>query len=516
MESIFNTQKNANVLKLVQDEIIRKYPILKEAAVGSRLKVTSNPTNKCPSPSALDSVTENKDDDQNDHFRDSIPASTPEVLFEGPKIERKLPFYFNEKLDIYATPSFGSENNLVPFTFQQTIIAQAIDQAKKASRIYKANQRVNNSLIEEQKSLSEQDKDPIISLRIPQYIPYLTSRNNYDIAKLAYNTSMLNSLASYSLGRSLIRSLPEAFADWVIHRSKPMPNDLLTSTFELIIVAKGFVDADDCEEEEEEIVEGEDRSSGDSKTLILSEEELEKEARILQKEEEAGLGVNSGTASTTEIPKAVKARVVRAKGSGKKKIILPREAVSETSTTSLPCSKLFWGGASSCVTYIPPSAASAVDDTIFGKKAYEKMIRIRGPEPYYVTTTIVIARLAHLYLNLKSLLSELTEELSKGNRKASSMDSQRDSTTSTSSEISDDAGQPKSERTEGDIEAGTGSNAVLPGNAGVENIEELRKCISLPTGGVFTPSVLFRDVPEVYNLLANSGIDFTVLDPHCQ
>ena len=30
-----------------------------------------------------------------------------------------------------------------------------------------------------------------------------------------------------------------------------MPNDLLTSTFELIIVAKGFVDADDCEEEEE-------------------------------------------------------------------------------------------------------------------------------------------------------------------------------------------------------------------------------------------------------------------------
>lgn len=125
------------------------------------------------------------------------------IKHPGPRVEKKTPYYFDKRINLFATPSYGADTYLMAHAFRAYILRE--------------NHRT-----------------------LPQYHSYLTTDNYYTATSSAFYGALFSSLAVNSFGRSIVRSFPEVLTDGVLNHKRPTPEQMAATSFKMIFIARGF------------------------------------------------------------------------------------------------------------------------------------------------------------------------------------------------------------------------------------------------------------------------------------
>jgi hypothetical protein len=292
----------------------------------------------------------------------------PTAKHPGPKVDKKTPYYFDSRLNSFATPSVGTEKHMVEHAFR--------------SFCYRNNQ-----------------------ILLPQYHPYSLSDDVSTATSNSFYSSLFSSMGKYSMGRSIVRRLPEVLTDGhTAIREQPTAEQLSSSTFQMTIIVKGLT----------EPVEDED---------------------IVHSDCDNDIDDSCESAVEPPVADAIPLRITK-------------DMVAKTSTVSVPCSGFFFAN--------PHKKSLAVDSSasnVSGFVPYEKWIIATGPEPSVTASTLLMVRLAQFFLRMRY----------------------------------------------GRID------------------EQQPICVNIHLsdgfGGVYSPAGIFHDNPFVYDLLADSGVNFEIFTP---
>lgn len=237
---------------------------------------------------------------------------TPIIKHPGSKIEKKNPYYFEKRINAFASPSRGAEVLMV----KHALTANCIQE----------NQTV-----------------------LPQYHSYVVSDNYIMTASVSFYSSLVSALATYGVGRSLIRYFPEILTDGLMNRERPTIEQIQSTSFEMLFVAKGFMKTVGSPSDSDH-----DLPNGSNMSDISDHDSLYSTRRVYMARDRAAVDINPGT---------------------------------------LPC------------TFFTPRSRSRsryIIGDVSSNTPFEKWIKIVGPDPYYSATTILAARLAQFYLSFKS------------------------------------------------------------------------------------------------------------------
>lgn len=240
----------------------------------------------------------------------------PVLKHPGAKVDKKIPYYYDDRVGSFATPSLGAETFLIPFAIRGHCL-----------RHHQTTQ--------------------------PQYHSYIASDNYLTINGIAMHSTMLQSMSSFSVGRSVVRSFPEVVTEGVMTRRLPTQEQLEATTFEMIFISKGFMKAVGTPYDSEVEDGGNENGAGDAHSLsdmsdVDSTSQLSRRGYIM-------------TADTSAV---------------------------DTNIGVLPCT--FFTRPRSRSRYIITDATM--------NTSVVKWIRVSGPDPYYHTSSILACRLIQLYL----------------------------------------------------------------------------------------------------------------------
>lgn len=259
----------------------------------------------------------------------------PSIKHPGAKVERKQPYYFDNRIGMFATPSLGAESHLVANAFR-------------------------SHCLREQQTTQ------------PQYHSYLASDNYLSTTGTAFYTAVLHSLGSYSMGRSLVRSFPEMLTDGLLNRRRPNAEQIAQTTFQMLFLTKGFLKTVGTPVD----------SDGDMPGGLVHSQSL------------------------SDISDLDSSRLSR-----RGYVMTSDRSVVDSNVGILPCTMLssssLGGGGSSSFTR-PRSRSRYIVTDMTTHTAVEKWLKVKGPDPYYTATTILVARLTHCYLQHKNEQAHLT------------------------------------------------------------------------------------------------------------
>ena len=132
----------------------------------------------------------------------------PKSKYIGPKLERNTSYYYDERLQKYAIPFMGADASVV-----------------------RSSQR-SIQLIEGEQVF-------------PQYSAYAVISDAYNLASTVIFGTMFTTLASFSLGRSLLLSFPGLATNGVFSHEGPTAKQLETASFSMHFFAKGYTSIDE-------------------------------------------------------------------------------------------------------------------------------------------------------------------------------------------------------------------------------------------------------------------------------
>lgn len=249
--------------------------------------------------------------------------STPSVSYPGPRIAKKSDSAFDKRVGKFIVPNFGPDNAIM-------------DQSMKTL-----------ALMTECTSW-------------PQYYSYIAMNNYYLATSTSFYSSLCNTLASFSAGRTLLRTFPGVFTDGVVSKQGPSDEQLNATTFQFQFIARGFA-----------VMEEESAAA------------VTEEQKLLRKTAALAAGENI----VTEQPDWVS----NPSGGGNTRTIIPRNDLNETIVMENgPMMCGIWGGAT--------ESKNTYNNDLTGKVPIEMRVCVSGAEPYCLTTTLVCVALAQCLL----------------------------------------------------------------------------------------------------------------------
>jgi short subunit dehydrogenase-like uncharacterized protein len=290
---------------------------------------------------------------------------TPIIKHPGAKIEQKQTYYFDKRLNMFATPSFAPEHYLIPHSLRTACI------------------------VDHQTTL-------------PQYHAYMCSDNYLTATSMAFHATILHSLSSFSLGRTVARSFPEMLTDGVLNRRRSTAEQIQSTSFQMIFISKGFMritnsPADSDVESGHHPSHSHSNSNRQIHHASLAKNSSKNWMTAVSANATSYTGGVSGgnagpavfssghiSANVSEISDLDSTRSLR------RVFVMERDQhrLDVNNIGTLPCS--FFGRERTRSRYL------AAD--VQGNTPFEKWIKVIGPDPYYTSTVILAARLTQFYL----------------------------------------------------------------------------------------------------------------------
>ncbi len=288
---------------------------------------------------------------------------TPVLTYPGPRIAKKTEYTLDKRIDKYVLPNFGSDLALM-------------------------NQGIRTLSLNGSSGSSNSNGGTITTTcsSWPQYHPYLAVNDYYSATTTAFYTSVCNTLASFSMGRYLLRAFPEAFSDGIFsNTSGPSEEQLRATSFHLQFIARGFAVL-----------------SEDITRNILTEEQ-----KLLRKQESnnpAATSTSAAEGGENKLGLSVEQeeqhiQLYEASNNGRNKFnrtIIPRNDLNETivveALNSTMCGTVFGSGGGGDTE--GDKQRCTYNNDLTAKVPIEMRVSVSGPEPYHVTSCAVAVMLA--------------------------------------------------------------------------------------------------------------------------